>query len=90
MSGRGVHDRLVPGGPSPSVDHALLEEGEEGLHGRVVPGWADLAHRADQPMTGERVLKKARSELRALVRVHQAPGHHGCTAARVTALSAQG
>ncbi|MFL0535108.1 DJ-1/PfpI family protein [Micrococcus luteus] len=32
-------------------------------------------------MTGARVLKKSRSELRAPVRVHQAPGHHGCTAA---------
>ena len=41
------HDRsasLLPCGPLPSIEHILLQEREEGLHGRIVPGRADLSH----------------------------------------------
>lgn len=49
--------QLFPGGPLLAVEHVLLQEGEEGLHRRVVPSCTNLSYRADQPVAAERVLE---------------------------------
>lgn len=59
--------RLLEGGPLTLIQDVLLQEGEEGLHVRVVPGRADLAHGTDQPVHGQGVLEQGRAELRAAV-----------------------
>ena len=48
---------LVAGVPGVSVEDVLLEQGEKGFHCGVVAGGADLAHRAEHAVTGERLLQ---------------------------------
>src|SRR5665647_1182633 len=50
------HDRqaqLVAGGPALAVQDVLLQQGEVGLHGGVVPGRPDPAHGSDQAVDGQ-------------------------------------
>jgi hypothetical protein len=48
--------QLVAGGPSVAAEHVALQQREERLHGGVVGGGADLAHRADHVVAGQRAL----------------------------------
>jgi len=51
-----AHDRqtqLVASGPGPSIEDVLLQQGEERFHRGIVAGRAYLAHRAEQPVTGQ-------------------------------------
>src|SRR5690606_6959781 len=64
---------LVAGLPAASaVQDVLLEQGEEGLHGGVVRGGADLAHRADHPVAGQGPGDLAGTELAAPIGVKDA------------------
>ena len=60
--------QLVAGGPALPVEDVLLQQREERFHGGVVAGGADLAHRADHAVTGERPVQLPRTELRCLGR----------------------
>jgi hypothetical protein len=52
-----------------------LRQAEEGLHGRVVPGGADAAHRADDVVSVACVDELPAAELRPAVGVHHTAGH---------------
>ena len=67
--------KLIAGGPAAPVEHVLLEQREERLHGRVVAGGTDLAHRPDHLVTGERPVEFAGAKLRPAVRMQNATGH---------------
>src|SRR3954454_8952932 len=43
--------QLFAGGPGAPVEDVLLQQAEEGLHGGVVAGGTDAAHRADHGVT---------------------------------------
>src|SRR5699024_591985 len=49
--------------PPLSIQDVLLEQREEGLHRRVVPGNADFPHRSDEVMPVQRVHELPRPEL---------------------------
>ena len=71
------HDRdpqLVAGRPSLAIEDVLLEEREERLHRRVVAGRADLAHRPDHVVAGERSVEFPGTKLRSAIRMQDAPG----------------
>src|SRR5581483_1591578 len=56
------------------VEDVALQESEERLHGGVVAGGADLAHRADHAVTGQSAMHLPRSKLAASVGVKDAAG----------------
>src|SRR5665647_829467 len=45
--------KLIAGVPAAPVQDVLLQQGEEGLHGGVVPGRPDPAHGSDQVVDGQ-------------------------------------
>src|SRR5699024_6667935 len=66
------HDRqsqLLTGRPPAPVQHILLQQTEERLHGRIVTGCPDPAHRTDQPVTFQRLSEFPGPELAAAVTV---------------------
>ena len=64
----------------------LLQQAEEGLHGRVVTGRADAAHRSDHVVTAQGANEFSAAKLRPAVAVHHAAGDVAapchCTAER--------
>ena len=49
--------QLFAGVPGVAVEHVLLQQREELLHGGVVTGGSDLAHRAEHPVTEQGLLQ---------------------------------
>src|SRR5699024_7539456 len=68
--------KLLAGGPPAAVQHILLQQTEKRLHGCIVAGCPDPAHRTDQPVTFQRLSEFLRTELAAAVTVD-------CDSARV-------
>lgn len=67
-----VHDRrsqLVSGGPGLSVEDLVLQQGEEALHGGVVPACTDSPHGSDEAVVGEYGLHLRGSEPRSSIAV---------------------
>ena len=42
--------------PAAAIEHLLLKQGREALHGRIVAGCTDAAHRSDHLVTAQVVL----------------------------------
>ena len=66
------HDRdpqLLPSDPLPAVQYVVLQQPEETLHGRVVPGRTDTTHRPHQTVSVQGVDKSPRSKLRSTIRM---------------------
>src|SRR5690606_2322565 len=71
------HDRdpeLLPGGPVPAIQDVLLQQREERLHGRVVPGSTHATHRSDHVVSVQGVDEFPAAKLRSAIRVHDATG----------------
>ena len=66
---------LLAGGPAAAVQHVLLQQAEEALHGRVIAGRADAAHGADHVVATQGVDELSASKLAAAVAVQNATGH---------------
>jgi hypothetical protein len=67
----------VAGGPGLSVQDVLLQQRKEALHGRVVGGSGDLAHRADHGVTDQPAVELSGTKLSASTGVDDAAGHFG-------------
>ena len=61
----------------PAVEHVLLQQRGERLHGGIVAGRADSAHRSGLPMPVECGDEFPAAELRSAVGMHDAAGHVG-------------
>ena len=59
--------------PASGVEHVLVQQAEEGLHGGVVAGRADAAHGADEIVVVEQSADLLGTELAAAVRVQNRP-----------------
>ena len=66
--------QLLASGPDLAVQDVLLQEAEEALHGGVVSGRADPAHRSDHGMPGESAHVLPASKLRSPVGMQHAAG----------------
>jgi hypothetical protein len=64
---------LFAGLPASGVEHVLLQQAEEGLHGGVVAGRADAANGADEIVVVEQPADLLGTELAAAVRVQNRP-----------------
>jgi hypothetical protein len=71
-SGDDRDPEFLAGGPPPAVEHVLLQQREEGVHGRIVAGRADPAHRSGQLVAVEGPDELPAAELRPTVGVHDA------------------
>jgi len=60
---------VFAGGPAAPVEDVLLQEGEEGFHGRIVRAGADASHGADQARGVQGVDVGAGSEMAATIRM---------------------
>lgn len=70
------HDRdpeFFAGGPDATVEDVLLQQAEEGLHGRVVAGSSDPPYRSGHPVAVERPDELPGAELRSAIAVQNAP-----------------
>ena len=65
--------KVLAGLPASGVEHVLLQQAEEGLHGGVVAGRADAAHGADEIVVVEQSVDLLETELAAAVRVQNRP-----------------
>jgi hypothetical protein len=63
---------LFAGVPAAAVQHVFLQQAKETLHGGVVGGRCDLAHRSDHPVSQQCLLKFSGSKLTASVAVKDA------------------
>ena len=66
--------QLFVGTPGPPVEDVLLQR-EDRLHSGMVDRGSDLAHRADEPVTGQRAVELTGAELRSAVGMDDAAGH---------------
>lgn len=65
---------LASGGPVTAVEHAILQQTEERLNGRMVPGSAYPPHRSGLSKPGEGALHFPARELRSAVGVQHTAG----------------
>ena len=75
--------QLLSGGPGTAVEHVLLQQREERLHGGVVAGGADAAHRADHGVSVKRTDELPAAELGPAVGVKHAAGDVAASGDRV-------
>src|SRR5699024_8139141 len=70
---RDGRSQFISGIPGPAVEDVVLEQRKEALHGGVVAGRADPAHRSDHAVGADRPLHLLRPELRSSIAVEDAP-----------------
>lgn len=76
--------QLISGAPTAAIEHVLLKQSEEALHGRVVAGRTVAAHRSDHVVATQGVNELAASKLTAAVAVQNATGHVAAACHRTT------
>src|SRR5712692_9084100 len=78
-----LQPQLLSAAPASTVEHVLLEQGEERLHGRVVRAGPGPAHRADESVRTKGPHELGRSELGTAVGVHDRARHRTAERYRV-------
>src|SRR5680860_776397 len=59
--------------PALTIEHVVLQQSEERLHGRVVSTDPGPTHRTDETTRPQRAYELARTELAAAIGVHHSP-----------------